>query len=324
MLIDKQAIEQATDCLKRGLPIALPTETVYGLAANALDTRAVARIFEIKNRPHFDPLIVHVRSLEAATPYVTELPALVKQLYAQLGPGPITYLMPKSARIPDLVTAGHPTVAIRIPAHPMAQAVLRAIDFPLAAPSANPFGYTSPTTVAHVAAQLGNQLCYLLDGGPCEVGLESTIIDATAPGLRVLRLGGLSLEKLEKAAGMKVTELHTSSSNPSAPGMLSQHYNPGKIVYLGDETALVKQYAGSRTAVLAFNKLVAGIPPENQRLLAPDGRLETAAARLFGLLRELGQLPVDQIICFPVPDEGLGRAINDRLQRAAARSLPSS
>lgn len=321
MLIDKQAIAQAADCLKRGLTVAMPTETVYGLAANALDTRAVARIFEIKNRPHFDPLIVHVRSLEAASPFVKEIPALVKQIYSQLGSGPITYLMSKSARIPDLVTAGHTTVAIRIPAHPMAQALLKTIDFPLAAPSANPFGFTSPTTAAHVASQLGTQICYLLDGGPCEVGLESTIIDATAPGLRVLRLGGLSLELLEKAAGMAVTELQTSSSNPSAPGMLSQHYNPGKTVYFGDEASLVKQFSGSRTGVLAFDKLVEGISPENQRLLAPDGRMETAAARLFGLLRELGQLPVDQIICFPLPDTGLGRAINDRLQRAAARPL---
>jgi L-threonylcarbamoyladenylate synthase len=312
-------LSYASACLKQGKTVAIPTETVYGLAANALAVTAVAEIFRIKNRPAFDPLIVHVASLEEATPYVALIPDLVKRLYAQLGPGPITYILPKSQRIPDLVTAGHATVGIRIPDHPLTLALLKLLDFPLAAPSANPFGFTSPTTAQHVADQLGSEVAYILDGGPCRVGLESTILDASGDKLKVLRLGGLSLEQLEVAAGRSITEVQLSSSNPQAPGMLTRHYNPGKKLLLGAFPALLANHSLERTALLTFKDYYASFPIENQYVLAPDGEMSTAASRLFAGLRALAQLDVDLILAESLPEIGLGRAINDRLRRAAAQ-----
>lgn len=311
-------LENALACLRAGHTVAIPTETVYGLAANALDVAAVAEIFRIKNRPAFDPLIVHVASLEAALPYVTELPELVKRIYAALGPGPVTYILPKNERMPDLVTAGHPTVGIRIPDHPLTLALLKQIDFPLAAPSANPFGFTSPTTATHVQQQLGDAVCCILDGGPCRVGLESTILDCSGQQLRVLRLGGLSLEALEAAAGQPINQIQTSSSNPQAPGMLIKHYNPGKPLRLLAQGAALPATNPSRTGLLRWQTAADGIPMHHQRILAADGRTETAAVRLFAALRELGELDIDLILAEEAPEHGLGLAINDRLRRAAA------
>lgn len=313
-------LHDAIACLRAGHTVAIPTETVYGLAANALDAVAVAEIFRIKNRPAFDPLIVHVASLDAALPYVKALPELVKRIYAALGPGPVTYILPKNECIPDLVTAGHPTVGVRIPDHPLTIALLNQIDFPLAAPSANPFGFTSPTTAAHVQQQLGESVCCILDGGPCRVGLESTILDFSGEQLRVLRLGGLSLEALEAAAGRKIDQIQTSSSNPQAPGMLIKHYNPGKPLRILTEGEALPTIDSSRTGLLRWQTAAEGIPMHQQRILAADGKTETAAARLFAALRELGELDIDLILAEEAPQHGLGLAINDRLRRAAASS----
>lgn len=312
-------INFAKVCLEKGLTVAIPTETVYGLAANALAVDAVTEIFRIKNRPAFDPLIVHVASLTAALPYIKTLPERVIRIYEQLGPGPITYILPKSELIPDLVTSGHPTVGIRIPDHPLTLQLLGQLAFPLAAPSANPFGFTSPTTAQHVADQLGSEVAYILDGGPCRVGLESTILDASTHQLKVLRLGGLSLEQIETAAGQHISEVQLSSSNPQAPGMLIKHYNPGKKLVLGRFPDLLSAYPLQKTALLSFNQYQLGVPVERQYVLAPDGNINTAASRLFAALRQLAQLDIDLILAETLPEEGLGRAINDRLRRAAAR-----
>lgn len=304
--------------LRVGKLVGIPTETVYGLAANALDPEAVASIFEAKNRPAFDPLIVHLADFEQAAAYCSHIPDLAYRLAATFCPGPITFILPKNHLIPDLVSAGHPTVGIRIPNHLLTLALLQQLDFPLAAPSANPFGYVSPTTAQHVADQLGDKIAYILDGGACEIGLESTIIDLSATAPKVLRLGGLALEQLEAAVGQKLA-LQTSSSNPKAPGMLMKHYAPNKRLRWAHEPASAKNEPLpdlAKTAWLRFSEPLAHVPLKQQFVLSPSGDFKQAASRLFALLRELDQSAFDLILVEKAPEIGLGRAINDRLKRA--------
>ncbi len=220
-------VAAAKALLEAGNVVGIPTETVYGLAGNALDPDAVLTIFRVKNRPSFDPLIVHTDAISKLDHFVTHIPEPVRRLAEAFWPGPLTLLFPKRDLIPDLVTAGLPAVAIRIPRHPLTLSLLRSLDFPLAAPSANPFGYISPTTAQHVADQLGNQVPYILDGGSADIGLESTIIGVENNQLTVFRLGGMALEQIEAVAGPVAVRTH-STSNPAAPGMLSSHYAPRK------------------------------------------------------------------------------------------------
>lgn len=312
-------ILKAVDHLKRGELVAMPTETVYGLAGNALDEDAVLRIFEAKQRPSFDPLIVHCADFNRASAYVDRVPRAALELAKVFTPGPLTMILPKRSNVPDLVTSGHRTVGIRIPRHPMAQDLLQALDFPLAAPSANPFGYVSPTTAEHVENQLGEHIPYILDGGPCAIGLESTIVSFEGDQPVVLRLGGLALEELEEALGEKVKAVRTSSSRPEAPGMLSAHYAPGMPVHLmpwseGQELALKAKSAG-----LICLQRPSGTPDHIHVVeLAPDGNLNKAAQGLFAALRAMDEAGVELIIAEPMPDSWLGRAMNDRLKRAAA------
>ncbi|RYF76067.1 MAG: threonylcarbamoyl-AMP synthase [Cytophagaceae bacterium] len=316
--------------LEAGNVVGIPTETVYGLAGNALNDEAVLTIFRVKNRPAFDPLIVHADSLDKVRTLVRELPPVAEQLARTCWPGPLTLLLPKRNHVPDLTTSGLDTVAIRIPNHPLTLALLQLLDFPLAAPSANPFGYISPTTAQHVADQLGNQVPYILDGGPCLVGVESTIIGFDDDGQAVVyRLGGMAVEQLEAITGP--LRVQTSSSNPQshdtpqAPGMLTSHYAPRKPLTLLAEgqvppmlgTLPDEQFAES-VGVLAFSRTLPGIPEANQLVLAPNGDVLEAARNLFAYLRRLDALPVTQLYAQLVPDEGLGRAVNDRLRRAAA------
>ena len=225
-------IEQAAAFLRLGKLVAIPTETVYGLAGNALDVKAVSSIFQTKNRPSFDPLILHVASLEQVSPFVSEFPEKLKRLAEAFWPGPLTVLLPRKASVPDLVTSGLDRVAVRVPNHPLTLALLAQLDFPLAAPSANPFGYISPTQAAHVAAQLGLQIPYILDGGACAVGLESTIVGMEGEQVVIYRLGGLELSEIESLVG-QVTVQAPSTSTPSAPGQLASHYAPRKPIFLG-------------------------------------------------------------------------------------------
>jgi L-threonylcarbamoyladenylate synthase len=312
-------IQEAAAALRAGMLVGIPTETVYGLAANALDERAVAGIFEAKKRPSFDPLIVHLASFEQAAAYCHHIPDLAYQLAEQFCPGPLTFILPKTERISDLVSSGHPTVGIRIPNHPLTLALLQALDFPLAAPSANPFGYVSPTTAAHVQQQLGAEVAYILDGGPCTVGLESTILDLSGPDPKVLRLGGLPLESIEAVLKRKLST-QTSSSNPKAPGMLVKHYAP-HVSMVWQQQYHAPLLPAYRVAWLRFSAMIPEIPAAQQFVLSPQGDLREAASRLFALLRELDQHDFDLIVAEPVPDVGLGRAINDRLQRAVQSSL---
>lgn len=311
-------LTEAQKWLQAGECVAIPTETVYGLAANALDPAAVIKIFTVKNRPSFDPLIVHVPGLEAADQYIDAFPAPLRALAARFWPGPLTLLLPKRALIPDLVTSGLPRVALRAPAHPMAQALLRALPFPLAAPSANPFGYISPTTAGHVFDQLQGKIPYILDGGPCQIGLESTIVGFENGQTTVYRMGGLAQEDIESISGPVRLALN-QSSNPAAPGMLKSHYAPRKLLILGDIAANLSGYESKKIGVLTCRKrhnLPAGVL---QIPLSVSGDLTEAAQNLFAALRTLDQSDVEVILAETCPETGLGKAINDRLRRAAAK-----
>lgn len=307
-------IHKAKHLLETGELVAIPTETVYGLAGNALDPAAVAKIFAVKNRPHFDPLIIHVPGLEKIGLYAHTIPEKALQLAENFWPGPLTLVLEKSAGIHDLVTSGLSTIGLRCPAHELTLQLLGVLDFPLAAPSANPFGYVSPTTAGHVDEQLGGQISYILDGGPCVVGVESTIIGFETGQPTVYRIGGLSLEEIEKVIGEVRVHTH-STSNPRAPGQLKSHYAPRVKVVLGRLEDLLQQFPAHTSGLLSFNK---DFNSPYQFVLSPSGSLEEAARNLFAALRAFDKMPIEVILAEPVPDHGLGRAINDRLRRAAA------
>ncbi|MCO6358244.1 L-threonylcarbamoyladenylate synthase [Roseivirga pacifica] len=313
-------IALASEILNNGGLVAMPTETVYGLAGNALNLDAVHGIFEAKQRPSFDPLIVHTNSLEKVEGFVAEIPQKAKLLADAYWPGPLTLLLEKQPIIPDLVTSGLNTVAIRMPKHPVALALLENLDFPLAAPSANPFGYVSPTTAEHVNNQLGEKIDYILDGGECTVGIESTIVSFENEVPKVLRLGGLSVEDIEEVVGPVEVAIH-SSSKPSAPGMLKSHYAPSKTIVLFDDINLKDITDFSEFGSLVFDQPYDFLPLENQFVLSKSGDMAEAAKNLFSGLRILDQKPqIHTIITQFVPNEGLGRAINDRIKRATVKS----
>jgi len=310
-------IFKAKALLEQGELVAIPTETVYGLAGNALDSNAVLKIFKVKDRPQFDPLIVHVANLQHAKKLVEYFPEKAEKLATKFWPGPLTILLKKKSIIPDLVTSGMDTVGIRNPDHSLTQSLLQALSFPLAAPSANPFGYVSPTRPEHVNEQLGHKINYILDGGECRVGIESTIVGFENDIPTVFRLGGLTLEEIEKVIGKVALQIN-SSSNPKAPGQLKSHYAPRKKVAWGVLSELITQHPNSKVGILAFRNKAAGIDQSNQIALSKAGNLEEAAQHLFASLRELDKKDVEIILAEALPDIGLGKAINDRLRRAAA------
>ncbi len=310
-------VQRAAELLRCGELVAIPTETVYGLAGNAFDEKAVARIFVVKNRPTFDPLIVHTSDWERLMALVSFVPESAQRLAQAFMPGPLTLLLPKKNCIPDLVTAGSPLVALRIPQHPLTLALLQQLEFPLAAPSANPFGYISPTTAQHVAAQLGDKIAYILDGGPCKVGLESTIVGFKNGQTIVYRKGGITVEALEHLVGEIVVQPH-STSNPLAPGMLRSHYAPKAKVVIGDIGELFEQYQNARVGVIRFQTPFVAVDPTQQVILSPIGDFAEAARNFFAGMRYLDSLDLDVILAELLPEQDLGSAINDRLRRAAA------
>lgn len=312
----------AAELLRRGELVAIPTETVYGLAANAFDPDAVVKVFQAKQRPVFDPLIVHVPTvglaqevidLQVLGPVVQEQ---VADLMGWLWPGPLTLVLPRAQQVPELVTSGLDTVAVRMPAHPMTLDLLGLLDFPLSAPSANPFGYVSPTTAQHVADQLGAKVAYILDGGPCSVGVESTIVGWEAAKARWVlhRPGGTPRGVIEAFVGPLGTP--APRDTPSAPGTLTSHYAPGKPMEVGDVPALMELHKGKRLGVISFTRAHGSVHDE---VLAPSGTLAEAARHLFAALRRLDAADVELILAERFPDEGLGVAINDRLARASAK-----
>lgn len=313
-------IVKAKQILDRGGLVAIPTETVYGLAGNAFNEGSVSKIFEAKNRPSFDPLIVHTNSLDKVGGFTTNLPSTARQLAQKYWPGPLTLLLEKTDEVPDLTTSGLASVACRVPAHPLTLKLLASLDYPLAAPSANPFGYVSPTTAEHVDQQLGDKIDYILDGGSARVGIESTIVSFVDQQPKVLRLGGLSVEDIEEEIGQVNVALH-SSSKPSAPGMLKSHYAPQKTIVLLNDVNLHDITDYSEFGALVFEKVLPQLPIENQLVLSDQGDVTEAAKNLFKYLRLLDERAnIHTIITDFVPNKGLGRAINDRIKRATSKS----
>jgi L-threonylcarbamoyladenylate synthase len=310
-------IARAVRLLRAGGVVGMPTETVYGLAGNGLDPAALARIFEIKRRPLYDPLILHFFDAEAAFAVARDVPGQARRLAEKFWPGPLTLVVPKLDLVPDLATSGLPKVAIRVPSHPVAQALLRAFGGPLAAPSANRFGRISPTDADAVRLELGDAVPLILDGGPCAVGLESTVIEVGDGMITLLRAGGISVEEIEQVAGTKVARATPVDDSPLAPGQLKHHYAPRKPLRLLDAGESIPHRPGA--GLLAFGS-VTGKDFSLVENLSPGGDLREAAANFFRALRTLDDDPrVEKIYASRVPDHGLGLAINERLERASSR-----
>ncbi|HSV97343.1 MAG TPA: L-threonylcarbamoyladenylate synthase [Spirochaetota bacterium] len=307
-------IERAAGILRSGGIVAFPTETVYGLGADALNPVACARIFEAKNRPSFDPLIVHIARLEDLEALAVAVPLRARALIERFWPGPLTLVLEKKEIVPDIVTAGLPTVAVRMPAHPVALELIVRTGRPIAAPSANPFGYISPTIAGHVVAQIGDSVDMILDGGQCAVGLESTILRIDEERAFLLRPGGLAIEEIENLIG-RVDDASGPNAIPQAPGQTTSHYSPRTPVRIVADAAVAGGVAGS-AGLLAFRRPRDVLAYDHVEVLSPSGDLREAAARLFSCLHELDARGLDIIIAESVPENGLGRAIMNRLRRA--------
>ena len=308
-------IARAKHLLENDDVVGIPTETVYGLAGNALNENAILKIYSVKNRPKFDPLIAHTNSLDKVKGMVRDVPEKAAQLAEAFWPGPLTILLNKKPEVPDLLTSGLDRVAVRIPNHPLTLALLAELDFPLAAPSANPFGYVSPTSAQHVQDQLGDKIQYILDGGQCHIGLESTIVGFEGEDVVIYRLGGTRVEAIEDVVGKASIQVN-ESSNPAAPGMLKSHYSPGRKMIIGDIAENLKGLNLKSTGVLSFHT-THDVPEQNQVVLSRSGDMDEAARNIFAALRKMDQPHIDVILAEFVPQEGLGKAINDRLRRAA-------
>jgi L-threonylcarbamoyladenylate synthase len=312
--VSDDAIRRAAGELKAGRLVAFPTETVYGLGADATSARAVTQIFEAKGRPRFNPLIVHVPDLKAAE-RIAEFPDEARRLARAFWPGPLTMVLKRrpDSGICDLVTAGLDTVAVRVPAHPVAVALLWACGLPLAGPSANRSGHVSTTTAAHVAADLGDKPALILDAGATTHGIESTVIDATGDTIRLLRPGATTREALEAVIGPldAASGDITDDERPNAPGQLTSHYAPRARVRLN------AQDIRDGEVLLAFGPEPACAAGKSVNL-SPSSDLVEAATNLFAALRQLDAMGADTIAVMPIPEIGLGEAINDRLRRAAA------
>src|SRR5258706_4605650 len=263
-------IAKAKALLEQGKLVAIPTETVYGLAGNALDASAVTKIFSTKERPYFDPLIVHVPDVDSVKNYTQDIPPKALLLMKEFWPGPITFLLNRKETIPDLVTSGLDRVGIRCPNHDLTHELLKSLSFPLAAPSANPFGYVSPTNPQHVNEQMGDRIDYILDGGECNVGIESTIIGFENEAAVVYRMGGLSVEKIELIIGDVEVRIN-SVSNPLAPGQLQSHYAPRKMLKIGNIEKLLDGCTNIKVGVLSFQKKYASHSIEKQIVLSSAG-----------------------------------------------------
>lgn len=316
MSIISKDISKAITLLNNEELVAIPTETVYGLAGNIYSKKAINAIFKTKKRPLFNPLIVHIANIDYLETIVAEVPEKARRLANAFWPGPITLVLKKKPTIPDLITAGKTTVAVRIPNHPMTLELLTKLDFPLAAPSANPFNRISPTTAQHVEGYFKNEIKMVLDGGPCQKGIESTIIGFENGEPIVYRLGSTSIEDLEAVVG-KVEIKNKKEAAPEAPGMLERHYAPKtKTVLTSHLTETLEDYKGLRIGLLTYNDILNDDAIDFKIVLSESKNLEEAASKLYDALHQLDQQNLDIIIAEQLPDYGLGKSINDRLFRA--------
>jgi len=314
-----QAIGECAELLRKDELVAVPTETVYGLAGNALSETAVRKIFNVKGRPLIDPLITHFKSGDAAFAHVRGSD-LAEALAAEFWPGPLTLVLDKMPTIPDLVTAGLSSAAVRVPNQPLMQALLQTLHFPLAAPSANPFGYVSPTRPEHVAQTLGSKIAAILDGGICRHGIESTVLDLRdGENIRILRPGPICAGAIESLVGRRVLQPQTSNSTKEAqtsPGQLTKHYSPRTKIEIVAHGQL--QLSFQNGAAIVANKRPVGIERDNIYWLSEDGDLSELARNFFDTIQKLDRMHYRRLIVEAAPERGLGVALNDRLRRAAA------
>ena len=312
---------RAAQILADGGVVAIPTETVYGLAGNAFDPKALAKIFAAKERPFFDPLIVHISKIETIELIAKDIPKAAWKLAEAYWPGPMTLVLPKQDCIPDLATSALSTVAIRFPNHKIAQEIISLAGVPLAAPSANLFQHVSPTTAEHVAEQLGNRIDGIVDGGPCSVGVESTIIAFIEGKPVILRPGAITPEMIIKIAGSLTIKQSVSSPGKAmpAPGMMDKHYQPRIPLFYGEIPT--EATLPPHTVRIAFGNTKSRIDATLN--LSPTGNLTEATANLYAFMRSLDKETYDLILVDPIPDEGIGIACNDRLRRASLKYFPS-
>ena len=300
--------------------IAIPTETVYGLAGNAFSEEAVKKIFELKKRPFYNPLIVHIKSAAYLKEVACDIPDIALKMAEKFWPGPLTLILKKLPIIPDLVTAGKETVAVRVPNHPLTLELLEKLNFPLAAPSANPFGSISPTSAEHVSNYFKNFLDVILDGGDCEKGLESTIIGFEENQPILFRLGCITIEDIENEIGKVLIKNQGSKTDLVAPGMLSRHYSPSTNTYLtANVSEDIKLFNNKKIGLLLFKEFIEIAGIQHQEILSKTGNLDEAARNLYAALHRLDKLNLDVIIAERFPDSGVGKTINDRLKRAVTK-----
>ena len=319
MTLISKDISKAVSFLNQEELVAIPTETVYGLAGNIYSEKAIKAIFEMKKRPFFNPLIVHIHSLNQLEELVQEIPEKARILANKFWPGSLTMVIKKKAIVPDLITAGKNSVAVRIPDHPVALELLKSLDFPLAAPSANPFGSISPTNAIHVADYFQNVLPMVLEGGDCRNGIESTIIGFENDEPVLYRLGSISLESIEKVIG-KIQVKNKAEVAPNAPGMLSRHYAPSTTTYLeNDLQKFIEQFPNQKIGVLTFENKIENASVVYQEVLSERGDLKEAMSNLYAALHRLDKMKLDLIVAEKFPDFELGKSINDRLERATKK-----
>ena len=319
MSIISNSITKAVALLNEEQIIGIPTETVYGLAGNIYSSKAIKSIFTMKQRPLFNPLIVHIKSVNDLHEIARDIPEKALILAKAFWPGPLTLVLKKQIAIPDLVTGGKDTVAVRVPNHPLTLALLNQLAYPLAAPSANPFGCISPTTAAHVAGYFKDLLPLVLDGGACERGIESTIVGFVNGEPVVYRLGSLAIEDIEAIVGTVKIITHDEIA-PAAPGMFSKHYAPLTTTFLtADVMEKLKTFPHQKIGVLVFQKEIDDPKIVQQEILSSTGNLAEAASQLYAALHRLDNCHLDCIIAERFPDIGLGKTINDRLKRATQK-----
>jgi len=313
---DDLAIGLACELLKKGEVVAFPTETVYGLGADALNPYAVAKIFEIKKRPHFDPIIVHVADLDWVKRIVRDFPEEVRRITNRFWPGPLTVILEKNEKVPDIVTAGLPTVGIRMPSHPVARKLIDSFGGPIAAPSANPFGYISPTRASHVARLLKEKISLVIDGGEPSFGIESTVISVRDGKIYIYRFGALTLEELSEFG--EIIVVSGESKSRLSPGRLPYHYAPNRPLKIVES---IKEIENPSSSFLAFMEPKDKVNAKYVRVLTKTGDLREAASNFFSFLIELDREDVEIIYAEKVPEKGLGRAIMERLKKAERKTF---
>lgn len=319
MAIIGSDINEAKRILIEGGLVAIPTETVYGLAGNGLDESSLSKIFKVKNRPTFNPLILHLGRMDQVKELALETPTPLLNLMEHFWPGPLTVLLKKSTIVPYLVTAGSEKVALRMPNHPLSLQLLKSLEFPLAAPSANPFTYISPTLPEHVEKMLGDKIEYILDGGPCSAGLESTIVGMDEGKVKIYRYGALSVEDIQSIIKSEVL-LPKESDSIQAPGQLKLHYAPHTPTLLfSRDTLLIKEFQNRHIGIINFAEAYPGPSQLEQRILSESRNLKEAAAKLYQIMHEMDQMGLDLILIERLPDTDLGKTMNDRLERASSK-----